>query len=188
MRLELTARHLDITPALRRLVDKKLVRLERMLNDAAVSAQVVLTLEKRLCRVDVTLHARGEKFLHGAGSAPAWETALTMAADKIAQQAQRVKGKWKERQRRNGKATPLVEEPKGRSIRPAAAPRPARAALRMPTVVRAARQRIRALSVDQATEEAARTGILVFREPGSTSISVLFRSERGELTLVETTN
>jgi len=187
MRLELTARHTDITPALRRLVDKKLARLDRMLNAAAVSAQVVLTLEKRLCRADVTLHARGEKFLHGVGAATAWETSLSMAVDKIAQQALRVKGKWKERKRRNGKSTPLVEEPVAVAVRPAAAVRSPRVA-RVPTVVRAANQRIRALSVDQATEEAARTGILVFREPGSTSILVLFRSERGELTLVETTN
>jgi putative sigma-54 modulation protein len=186
MRLELTARHTDITPALRRLVDKKLARLDRMLNDAAVSAQVVLTLEKRLCRADVTLHARGEKFLHGVGAATAWETSLSMAVDKIAQQALRVKGKWKERKRRNGKSTPLAEEP-AIAVRPAAAGRSPRLA-RVPTVIRAGRQRIRALSVDQATEEATRTGILVFREPGSTSILVLFRSERGELTLVETTN
>ena len=37
MRLELTGRHVDISPALRRLVDAKLARLERLLNDAAVS-------------------------------------------------------------------------------------------------------------------------------------------------------
>ena len=45
MRLELTGRHVDITPALRRLVDTKLGKLERLLNDRAVSAQAVLTLE-----------------------------------------------------------------------------------------------------------------------------------------------
>ena len=43
MRLELTGRHVDVTPVLRRLVNKKLARLERLLNDSAVSAQVVLT-------------------------------------------------------------------------------------------------------------------------------------------------
>ena len=45
MRLELTGRHLDITPALRRLVTEKCAKLERMLNDSAVSAQVVLARE-----------------------------------------------------------------------------------------------------------------------------------------------
>ena len=39
MRLELTGRHVDITPGLRRLVEGKLAKLERLLNDSAVSAQ-----------------------------------------------------------------------------------------------------------------------------------------------------
>jgi putative sigma-54 modulation protein len=192
MRLELTGRHLDITPAIRSLVDKKLARLERMLNDSAVSAQVVLTLEKRLSRADVTLHARGEKFLHGVGAAATWETSLTQAIAKIAQQAQRVKGKWQERKRRNGKVTPLAGGGPGSRI--AGTSRASRSIVTLPTIVRAARQRIRALSVDEATQEAARTsspgvpGVVVFREPGSSSVSVLFRSARGELTLVETTN
>src|SRR5262245_52162684 len=97
MRLELTGRHVDITPALRRLVDAKLARLERLLNDAAVSAQVVLTAEKNRRRADVTLHARGEKFLHGYGTAAAWPAAVTQALDRIVQQAHKVKGKWQER-------------------------------------------------------------------------------------------
>ena len=37
MRLELTGRHVDITPTLRRLVDTKLAKLERMLNNSVVS-------------------------------------------------------------------------------------------------------------------------------------------------------
>ena len=93
MRLELTGRHVDITPALRRTVDRKLARLERMLNDSAVSAQVVLTAEKRLRRADITLHARCEKFLHGEGSAAKWETALSLAMDRITHQARKVKSK-----------------------------------------------------------------------------------------------
>jgi ribosome-associated translation inhibitor RaiA len=39
MRLELTGRQIDITPGVRRIVDTKLAKLERLLNDAAVSAQ-----------------------------------------------------------------------------------------------------------------------------------------------------
>ena len=59
MRLELTGRHVDITPVLRRLVDTKLAKLERLLSDSAVSAQAVLTLDKHRHRTDITLHARG---------------------------------------------------------------------------------------------------------------------------------
>src|SRR5438045_1733400 len=106
MRLELTGRHVEITPALRRLVDKKLARLDRMLNDSALSAQVVLTDEKRGHRSDVSLHARGEKFLHGVGTAAAWEASMSLAIDKIVQQAQKIKGKWKGR-RRGVKGVPI---------------------------------------------------------------------------------
>ena len=83
MRLELTGRHVDITPALRRLVDTKLAKLERLLNDSAVSAQVVLSREKYRLQAEITLHARGEKFLHAVGRSAVWESSLTQAIDKL---------------------------------------------------------------------------------------------------------
>src|SRR3954464_13564127 len=107
MRLELTGRHVDITPALRRLVTAKLSKLERLLNDRAVSAQAVLSREKHSVRADITLHARGEKFLHWEGNADGWETSIGEAIDKISQQAQRVKSKYAVRERRGVKGTPI---------------------------------------------------------------------------------
>src|SRR5687767_15711394 len=104
MRVELTGRHIDITPAHRRLVDRKLARLGRILNDSALSAQVVLSREKNSRRADVMLHARGEKFLHGVGASGDWATSMALAIDKIVQQAQKVKGKWQERKRRGRKS------------------------------------------------------------------------------------
>jgi ribosome-associated translation inhibitor RaiA len=60
------------------------------LNDSALSAQVVLTDEKRGRRADVTLHARGEKFLRRRAGRRLGAS-LTQAFDKIAKQAQKVK-------------------------------------------------------------------------------------------------
>ena len=118
MRLELTGRHVDITPALRRLLDAKLSKLERLLNDSAVSAQAVLTREKHRHRADITLHARGEKFLHGVGDSASWEGSLSEAIGKIAQQAQKVKGKWQERKRRGSlRGGAPVEPPDGWPMR-----------------------------------------------------------------------
>src|ERR1043166_2798692 len=97
MRFELTGRHVDITPTLRRLVEGKLAKLERLLNDSAVSAQAVLTREKHRHRADITLHARGEKFLHGVGNSNSWEASLSAAVERISQQALKVKGKWQAR-------------------------------------------------------------------------------------------
>ena len=185
MRLELTGRHVDITPALRRLVDTKLAKLERLLNDSAVSAQAVLTREKHVRRADITLHARGEKFLHGVGNSASWEVSVGEAVDKIAQQAQKVKGKWQERKRRSSKGTPIVgEEPEAAVVRPIAA---ARATPRMPRILRAERQPIKAMSITDAAREVDANGdsIVVFRDPETAAISVLYRRRNGELTLVE---
>src|SRR6476619_6413801 len=176
MRLELTGRHVDITPALRRLVDTKLAKLERLLNDSAVSAQAVLTREKHVRRADITVHARGENFLHGVGNSATWEVSVGDAIDKIAQQAQRVKGKWQERKRRGGKGTPMAgEEPQAVAVKPEPA-RPARVAPRMPRILRAERQPIKAMSVTEAAREIEADGdhVVVFRDAETDTISVLY--------------
>src|SRR3981081_3588836 len=119
MRLELTGRHVDITPALRRLLDTKLSKLERLLNDSAVSAQAILTREKHRHRADITLHARGEKFLHGVGDTDNWETSLSSAIEKISQQAQKDKSKRKASKRHSPKAGVVAALENGVSERPA---------------------------------------------------------------------
>src|SRR5918993_2735959 len=96
MRLELTGRHVTITPNIRKLVDRQLAHVLRMLNDHVVSGQIVLTKEKSRVHCDATIHARGEKFLHGEASGKDVEAAVAAAVDKIDRQAQRIKGKWTE--------------------------------------------------------------------------------------------
>jgi putative sigma-54 modulation protein len=187
MRLELTGRHVDITPALRRLVASKLSRLERMLNDRAVSAQAVLSREKHSVRADITLHARGEKFLHGVGNADVWETSIGEAIDKISQQAQRVKSKYTDRKRRSLKAPIVGESGEAAGVKPAGAARPLRERVRMPRILRATRQTIRLMSVADATRaiDGDGDGLVIFRDAERETISVLYR-RNGELTLVET--
>jgi putative sigma-54 modulation protein len=185
MRLELTGRHIDITPALRRLVTAKLSKLERMLNHRAVSAQAVLSREKHSVRADITLHARGEKFLHGVGNAEGWETSIGEAIDKLSQQAQRVKSKFTDRKRRGAKGPALLGESReAATVRPAA---PARERIRMPRILRSTRQTIRQMSVADATRaiDANGDGLVIFRDVERDSVSVLYR-RNGELTLVET--
>ena len=182
MRLELTGRHVEITPSLRRFVDSKVARLERLLNDSALSAQAVLTLEKHRHRADITLHARGEKFLHGVASSATWEMSISVAMDKIARQVQKVKGKWKGRKRRGG--VPL--EPRLPAETPAS--RPARIRSRVPRIVRASRQAVKRMSLADAVRhiDAVVDGIIVFRDAETAALSILYRSQKGELTLVET--
>jgi putative sigma-54 modulation protein len=190
MRLELTGRHVDITPPLRRLLDTKLGKLERLLNDRAVSAQAVLTRERHRHRADITLHARGEKFLHGVGGGASWEASLTQAFARLTQQAQRMKGKFQERKRRGAvKGMPIAgESPEAVAAKPAEPVKPARARVRMPRILRATRQPVKPMSVADAAREieAGGDGVVVFRDLETAAVSVLYRRTNGELTLVET--
>ena len=111
MRLEFTGRRLDISPSLRNLVTRKLLKVERLLNDTGVSAAIVLAKERVNHVVEVTLHARGEHFLHAVGKDKTWASATTRAIDKVLHQGSRLKGTWQERKRRGATAR-SVKAPK----------------------------------------------------------------------------
>jgi putative sigma-54 modulation protein len=175
MRLELTGRHVTISPSVRKLVEKQLAPTLRVLNDHALSAQVVLTQQKTQLRAEVTLHARGEHFLHGAGRGRDVSAAMGSAMDKIDRQAQRMKGKYEARKRR--KAPPLpppaveVAADGGQDVR----------------IIRARRYAVKPLSIDDAALEVG-TGpdsFLVFRNLANDTITVLFRRSDGHLGLIE---
>ena len=58
----------------------------------------------------------------------------------------------------------------------------------MPRIMRATRQTVRPMSVSDAAKEIdiVREGVVVFRDPATSAINVLYRRPNGELTLVET--
>jgi putative sigma-54 modulation protein len=190
MRLELRGHHVDVTPGLRRFVEEKLSKLERLLNHRALSAQAVLTVEKRRHVADITLHTRGERFLHGLGDSGNWETSLAQAIAKISHQAQKLKTRQKEK-RHNLKAPAL--EPLEPVVKRARAAKPAdkasrRASGRVPRVIRTSRESVKPMSIESAAREieAGGDGVVVFRNEDSLRVSVLYRLPNGELTLVET--
>jgi putative sigma-54 modulation protein len=189
MRLELRGHHVDVTPGLRRFVEEKLSKLERLLSNRALSAQAVLTLEKRRHVADVTLHARGERFLHGLGDSGNWETSLTQAISKISRQAQKLKTQRKDT--RHGLTAPALDggaataKPSRTRKTPAAT---GKSAARMPRALRAHRETPKPMSIEAAAREvdAGGDGVVVFRNADSQAISVLYRRRNGELALVET--
>jgi putative sigma-54 modulation protein len=190
MRLELTARHFTLTAPVRKLAEQRLSRVLRPLNDGAVSAQVVVTREKTRFRAEVTLHARGEHFLHGEATGRDAAAALTASIDKIERQVQKLKSKWTEGKRQG------VSPAKAAS----ATPRPERGAAafgtglerrenggQMMRIIRARRYAVKPMSVDEAAMEVAdgRDAFLVFRNSATEEINVLFRRADGNLGLIE---
>jgi len=188
MRLELTGRHVTITPAVRKAVERRLARLARLLNDNIVSMQVVVTREKSRTHVDITLHARGEHFFHAAATGRDLPAALSAATEKIEHQAQKLKSKWTEGKRQGisaakaGSAAPRPERAR-RDFGPAPAP----AGDDGIRIVRARRYAVKPMSVDEAALEVAegRDAFLVFRNARTDTINVLFRRGDGHLGLIE---
>jgi putative sigma-54 modulation protein len=174
MRLELTGRHVTITPAIRKLVDQQLAPTRRVLNDSVVSTQVVLTREKGRFRAEVTLHARGDHFLHGNGLGRDAATALAAAVDKIDRQAGTLKGKWQTRRRRGAARTGAAEPM-------------APAETQELRIIRARRYAVKPMSIDEAALEVVggTDTFLVFRSTGDDTIKVLFRRADGNLGLIE---
>jgi putative sigma-54 modulation protein len=193
MRLELTGRHITITTSVRKLVEGRLAPVLRMLNDAAVSAQVVLTKEKTRVHAEVTLHARGDHFLHGEATGRDLQSALAAATDKVDRQAQRLKNKWSKGKRQGisaAKAASAAPRPErggkgfssARGLAPAAAAEP-----RSRRIIRARRYEVKPMSVDEAALEVVDTNdaFLVFRNMATDTINVLFRRPDGNLGLIE---
>jgi putative sigma-54 modulation protein len=196
MRLELTGRHVTITPGVRTLVEDGLAHTLRMLNDSALSAQVVLTKEKARHHADVTVHARGEHFLHGEATGRDLATAVGAAIDKVDRQAQKLKGKWAQRKRRGisaakaGSEAPRPERggrrfgAEGPPERPAARGRDVENA---PRIIRVRRYAVKPMTVEDAAAEIGdgRDAVIVFRNSTSDMVTVLFRRPDGNFGLVE---
>ena len=173
MRLDITGRQVTITGPLRQLIARRLARLERVLNDAAVSAVITLTKEKYRLRTELVVHTRGDHILRGDGEGTAWPISVRQATDKVEQQAQTLKGKWDER-RRKGPGT--------RALRPLPVEAPPER-----KIVRATRYAVKPLSLDEAAVrlEGGTETFVVFRNADTDALSVLYRRKDGHLGLIE---
>ena len=177
MRLDITGRHVDITPPLRQLIDEAARRgSNALLNDAAVSATITLTKEKYRLRTEIAVHTRGDHVLRGNGEGNAWPISVRQATDKIEQQAQTLKGKWND-----GSARALAP-PGGR--RPSAARRAGRRAADRPGDA-LCRQADVGRGRGAAGRRRRRTRSSCSATPTPTSVSILYRRKDGNLGLIE---
>jgi putative sigma-54 modulation protein len=177
MRLDITARHMELTAPLRQLITTRVARLERVLNDAAVSAFVIVTKEKYRHRTEIVVHTRDSRVLKGLGEGNAWPLSIRDATAKIEQQAKKLKGKWNERKRNSGRARATAPAPA--DVGEAATP-PRR-------IVRATRYAVKPMSVEDAAlrVEAGLETFVVFRNADTEAVSIVYRRKDGNFGLIE---
>jgi putative sigma-54 modulation protein len=173
MRFDITGRHVEITAALSQLLEKRMARLGRVLNDAAVSAAVTLTREKYRLRTDIAVRTRGDHVLRGIGESNGWAVSVRQATDKIEQQAQTLKGKWDGRKRKGGAARVV---PTAETETPPT-----------PRIVRATRYAVKPMSLEDAAlrVDGDRETFVVFRNADTDAVSILYRRKDGNLGLIE---
>jgi putative sigma-54 modulation protein len=176
MRVDITGRHVTIDPSLRQLIDRRLGKLGRLLNDSAISAQVILTKEKYRHRTEIIIHARGDNMMRGLGEGTGWPISLRDASAKIEQQAQTLKGKWRERKRRGAGPRAVVA--------PAASAADTSNTRR---VVRATRYAVKPMSVEDAAlrVDAGAESFVVFRNADTDAVSILYLRSDGNYGLIE---
>lgn len=174
MILTVTGRQIELGSAVRLQIEKRLARVQRLLNDSAVSAQCVVAQERQRFMCEVTLHARGDHMLVGVGRHDRLITAVGLAVDKVAQQAQRLSDRWKTRKRtaRVVPAAMVADVPAEPRVR----------------VIRSRRYAIKPMTVDDAILALtdAEQQFLVFRDTTSEAIAVLFKRPDGHFGLIDT--
>lgn len=91
MQLSLTGHHVEITPALRSYVEKKIERILRHF-DHVIDTHFVLTVEKLQHRAEATVHVRGET-IHALASEGDMYVAIDALSDKLERRVRKHKEK-----------------------------------------------------------------------------------------------
>jgi putative sigma-54 modulation protein len=168
---------MTVTPGLQRLLERKLARVWRLLNDSAVSGQAVLRMQKRRHLTEISIHARGDHMLTGLGEGDTWPESVAAAVDKVTQQAQKLKERWDTRRRRGQPArlVPAVLEAQAANSRPSPRRRP-----------RVGRYPIKPMTVDDAAVKLERSGeaFVVFRNALDDALLIAYRRKDGRVALI----
>ena len=177
MRVDITGRHVEVTPVLRTLITKRLDGLKRVLNDAAVSALVIVSKEKYRCRVEMVVRAKGDHTLSGLGEGNSWPLAIRQGSQKIEQQAKKLKGKWHNRKRQSAK---VVRRGKVGTDQERSAPGASR-------IVRATRYAVKPMSLEDAALrlDEVDDAFVVFRNSDDDAVNILYRRKDGNIGLIE---
>jgi len=172
MKIEFTGRQTGVPDEVRRLAERKLQKVGRLL-PSLTRAHVILSADKHRQVAEVSVHSR-QLDLAAAFVSNDARLSVSGAIEKLLRQAQRQRAKRRERKgAASPRLTPMAPEPGGDG--------------QAPRVVRSRRVAVRPMTLEEAAlEMGGRTdGVLVFRDPATERMGVLFRRRDGNLGLIE---
>jgi len=178
MKVEITGRHIEITPAIRTYIQKKLGKFTRILGDD-INFHVVVGVEKERQNVEILLKSRFLE-LNGKGSSNDLYNSVILAIEKLERQALKQKGKMIEGKRQKAARVKSV-------VAQAAVEEPApRATKRKSATVREEALRKKPMTVEEAALELeqAEYPFVAFRNSESDEMNVLYRNKKGALRVI----
>jgi ribosome hibernation promoting factor len=168
---------MEITPALRKYTEGHMRKLTRVLRDR-FGAHVILTAEKHRRIAEITLKFR-DRTLVGVEETSDVLTSINGAINKLTRQALRSLERKRTRKRRPKPASAILLNVLG----------PGRADHEGRQVLQTERIAIKPLTIQDAIEELesarARSDIVVFHNPETERLNVLYRRHDGNLGLIE---
>ncbi len=172
MKIEFTGRQTGVPDEVRRLAERKLLKVEKLL-PSLTRAHVILSADKHRQVAEVSVHSR-QLDLAAVDVSNDLRLSVSGAIEKLLRQAQRQRARRRERKgAASPRLTPVAPEPGGDG--------------QAPRVVRSRRVAVRPMTLEEAALEMGgrADGVLVFRDPATERMGVLFRRRDGNLGLIE---
>ena len=176
MRIEVTGRHVEVTPAIKTHVETELKKLANMFPGDAANAHFVVDVEKNRQKAEIVLMV-GERVLTANTADKDLYTAITKAVQKVEKQALKLKEKRVDRRQSAKKTAEVAPTPDGAI--PAAPP--------PPRIVEANNYAVKPMTAEEAAIRLAgeMNQFLVFRDAESESLSVIYKRSDGNYGLIQ---
>ncbi len=175
MQLNITARHLDLTPALSDYIHRKVEKAQRFF-DGIIWAQAILTVEKHRHIAEIIVHTPGSTF-RTEGEAGDLYSAVDLAAHKIDLHLSKLKSKQKDHHR-DGRVKARL---------PIALEAPAETAVRPGSVSEVSKAILEPQSLTSAIRElnAQPRPFLLFINERTNQVSAVYKKGKDDFGLVE---
>ncbi|MBO8137693.1 MAG: ribosome-associated translation inhibitor RaiA [Desulfotomaculum sp.] len=176
MQVNVRGKNIELTPALREYVEKRLSKLQKFSDDLG-DVQVTLLVEKDNQKVEVTIPVKvNGLILRGEEATGDMYTSIDLVVDKLEKQIEKYKGKLFEKRQR-GAGGKTVQKPVEAGNKEDGEPQ----------VVKTKRFAVKPMSVEEAILQMNLLGhnFFVFSNAESDQVNVLYRRKDGNYGLIE---